>query len=195
MYTMPAPEVERVFTYRDYVEWGEDVRCELINGVVYDMAPAPSRIHQEILTELLVQIRNQLDRKTGCRVYVAPFDVRLPDADEADDDVSTVVQPDISVICDPSKLDGKGCRGAPDWIIEIISPSTASMDYIRKLTLYESRGVREYWIVHPVDKIIMVFSMTQEGRYGKPEIYSVENRVKSKVIEGLEMELREVFEP
>jgi Uma2 family endonuclease len=170
------------------------VRCELIDGVVYDMAPAPLRIHQEVITELLVQIRNHLGRETRCRVYTAPFDVRLPGADEADDDVDTVVQPDISVICDPSKLDERGCRGAPDWIIEIISPSTASMDYIRKLTLYEHHGVREYWIVHPVDKIVMLYAMTEKGQYGRPEIYSVENRVKSKVIEGLEMELKEVFE-
>lgn len=190
---MQMPATEKTYTYQDYLEWDEEGRCELIDGVVYDMTPAPSRRHQGISTELLVQIRNHLGRETPCRVYAAPFDVRLPNADEADESVRTVVQPDISVICDPSKLDDKGCRGAPDWIIEIISPSTVSKDYIRKLTLYEKHGVREYWIVHPVDKIVMAYRMNEEGRYGRPEISSVEDRLESQVIAGLVIDLGEIF--
>jgi Uma2 family endonuclease len=112
------------------------------------------------LTELLGRIWSRLGDQTPCQVYAAPFDVRLPEEDEADERIATVVQPDITVVCDPSRLDDKGCRGAPDWIVEIVSPSSVSMDYIRKLALYEKHGVREYWIVHPVDGIVMAFEMT-----------------------------------
>ena len=186
-------ESQRVYTYGDYLQWDEG-RCELIDGVVYDMTPAPSRTHQRILTELLTRIRIQLGRRERCEVYAAPFDVRLPDTDEADDRIRTVVQPDIAVICDPSKLDDRGCLGAPDWIIEIVSPSTASQDYIRKLALYEKHGVREYWIVHPIDKIVTVYRITDGSGYGRPGIYSVEDRVEAGVAEGLVIDLGEVLE-
>lgn len=189
---MPKPEAQKLFTYRDYSQWDEG-RYELINGVMYDMTPAPSRIHQEVSIQLLRQLLNRLDRQAPCKVYVAPFDVRLPDADEVDDKIRTVVQPDLAVICDVSKLDDRGCRGAPDWIIEIVSPFTASQDYIRKLALYEKYGVREYWIVHPTDRIVMVYTMANDGRYGRAKIYSAEDRVEAAVIEGLVIDLGEVF--
>ncbi|OIP89749.1 MAG: hypothetical protein AUK55_13995 [Syntrophobacteraceae bacterium CG2_30_61_12] len=189
---MPKPEAQKLFTYRDYSEWDEG-RYELINGVVHDMTPAPSRIHQEVSIQLLRQLLNRLDRQAPCKVYVAPFEVRFPDADEADHKIRTVVQPDLAVICDSSKLDDRGCRGAPDWIIEIVSPSTASQDYIRKLALYEKYGVREYWIVHPTDRIAMVYTMAEDGRYGRAKIYSAEDRVEAAVIEGLVIDLGEVF--
>jgi len=189
---MPKPEAQKLFTYRDYSEWDEG-RYELINGVVHDMTPAPSRIHQEVSIQLLRQLLNRLDRQAPCKVYVAPFEVRFPDADEADHKIRTVVQPDLAVICDSSKLDDRGCRGAPDWIIEIVSPSTASQDYIRKLAMYETYGVREYWIVHPTDRIAMVYTMAEDGRYGRAKIYSAEDRVEAAVIEGLVIDLGEVF--
>ena len=108
-------------SYRDYRGWPEDQRCELIDGLAYAMAPAPSRRHQRLVLELAREIADALEGG-GCEVNIAPFDVRLPEADEADDDIATVVQPDISVVSDPSKLDDKGCRGAPDWLIEVLSP-------------------------------------------------------------------------
>jgi Uma2 family endonuclease len=117
-------ESRRRFTYGDYCTWGDEGRWELIDGIVYDMSPSPARVHQDLVVELVAQIHAAL-ANGPCRVYVAPFDVRLPDGDEADDAIETVVQPDISVICDPSKLDEKGCRGAPDWIIEVLSPDKA----------------------------------------------------------------------
>jgi Uma2 family endonuclease len=158
-------------TYADYCCWPDDVRYELIDGVAYAMGPAPTRRHQEVAGELYRIIAEAFD-ESPCRPYIAPFDVRLPYANEADDDVDTVVQPDISVICDKSKLDERGCRGAPEWIIEVLSPSTASHDQILKRALYERAGVREFWLVHPVDRIVTIYVLEQ-GAYGKPLMYEL----------------------
>ncbi len=156
-------------TYADYRSWPEDCRYELIDGIAYAMSPAPTRRHQEVVGEIFRQIADALDG-TPCRTYLAPFDVRLPAAaDLSDGHIDTVVQPDISVVCDRRKLDDQGCRGAPDWIIEVLSPSTAGHDQILKRALYERVGVREYWLVHPTDAIVTVYSRI-DGTYGKPEL-------------------------
>ena len=160
-------------TYGDYCRWPEDVRYELIDGQAYLMSPGPNRRHQELVGEVFLQIGIAL-RDSSCRPYVAPFDVRLPRANEADDDVDTVVQPDISVICDRAKLDDRGCRGAPDWVIEVLSPSTASHDQILKRALYERHGVREYWLIHPVDLVVTVYRLV-DGAYGRPDIYELKD--------------------
>jgi len=157
-----------LFTYADYCTWPDEERWELIDGEAYAMSPAPARIHQEVVVALVSQIYGALG-ETTCRVYTAPFDVRLPHSDEADAAVETVVQPDIAVICDPSKLDEKGCRGAPDWIIEVLSSATAAKDQIRKRALYERHGVREYWLVHPIDRLLFLYRLGTDG-YGKPDI-------------------------
>lgn len=150
------------FTYADYCTWPEEERWELIDGEPYAMSPAPARIHQDVVVELARQIGNHL-QGNPCRVYVAPFDIRLPDHNEADEAVTTLVQPDIAVICDPAKLDDKGCRGAPDWIIEILSPTTAAKDQIQKRALYERHGVSEYWLVHPTDRILFLYRSGADG--------------------------------
>jgi Uma2 family endonuclease len=160
------------YTYADYRQWPEDQRWELIDGVAYAMT-APVRLHQDIVFELGRQIGNYLQGKT-CKGYVAPFDVRLPHNNEVDDNIVTTVQPDISVICDPSKLDKLGCRGAPDWIIEVLSPSTALKDMNSKRSLYEQHGVKEYWIIHPEDRWIMVYLLNAQASYGKPEIFGMD---------------------
>jgi len=157
------------FSYGDYCRWPDDERWELIDGEAYAMAPAPSRLHQEFAVELTRQIANQLRGQT-CRVYVAPFDVRLPRGEETDDQVDTVVQPDLAVICDPARLDDRGCRGAPDWIIEILSPASAAHDQIRKRALYERHGVREYWILHPLDRVLTIYRLGADGVYGRPDV-------------------------
>lgn len=148
---MPALQSQlELITLDQYEALPEDKRAEVFDGVIYDMA-SPSQIHQTILTELLVIIRNYIKFKNGsCSVFPAPFDVKLSDKP------LTIVQPDIMVICDKDKLDGKRCNGAPDFIIEIVSPGNPSDDYIRKLYYYKNYGVREYWIVDPKRKTISV---------------------------------------
>jgi Uma2 family endonuclease len=180
-------EQSRHHTYSDYKTWRDDERWELIDGVPYSMGPAPTRLHQQIVLELGRQIANFL-RERECDVYLAPFDVRLPgDDDEADDAVNTVVQPDISVICDPEKLDEAGCRGAPDWIIEVLSPATAAKDQIHKRALYERHGVQEYWLVHPTDGTVTVYRLL-DGQYGKPEISETQGRLSDPTLAGLEID-------
>jgi len=154
-------------TYGDYLTWPEDVRYELIDGEAYMMAPAPSVSHQDIAGEVYYQLRNALQGKP-CRALIAPVDVRLPKADEADEQIDTVVQPDVLVVCDKSKVSERGIRGAPDWVLEVLSPSTAGHDQVKKLRLYERHGVREYWLVHPRDKVLTVYTLNN-GKGGKPE--------------------------
>lgn len=177
-------------TYADYQTWPDDQRYELLDGTAYVMAPAPSRQHQEVLSDLLLQLRSMLG-KDRCRVYPAPFDVRLPKGDEADDAIDTVVQPDITVVCDPHKLDDRGCRGAPDWVIEILSPGTAAHDQIAKRDLYERAGVGEYWLVHPVDRVITVYWL-EAGQYGKPDVFAMSGQRESLVLPGVVVELDDV---
>jgi Uma2 family endonuclease len=154
--------------YGDYLTWPDDVRYELIDGDAYLMAPAPDLAHQDVVGEIYVQARLALKGKP-CRAFVAPVDVRLPKQDEADECIDTVVQPDILVVCDPDKLDRHGVRGAPDWVVEVLSPSTAGHDQIKKRQLYECHGVREYWMIHPIDQLLTVYRLI-DGEYGKPEL-------------------------
>jgi Uma2 family endonuclease len=185
-------EDNKNFTYEDYVQWGEDHRWELIDGAAFNMSPSPSRKHQKISMELAWQLRTFLKDKS-CEVYAAPFDVRLPEHDEPDEEIKTVVQPDISVICHKDKLDDKGCRGAPDLIIEIVSPFTARRDMKDKLFLYEHHGVKEYWIVHPEEKIIMQYKLEKNNRYGRAAIFTDEDTILTDILPGLTVDLNLVF--
>jgi Uma2 family endonuclease len=167
-----AEKFQRKYTYADYALWPDDEHWELINGEAYAMT-GPLRIHQEVVTELGRQVGNYLQGKP-CKVYVAPFDVRLPRKDEADAKVKTVVHPDLSVICDQSRLDKLGCRGAPDWIVEVLSSSTTLKDMNTKRSLYEQHGVREYWIIHPEERWLMVYTLDAQGWYGKPGVFGMD---------------------
>ena len=155
-------------TYADYLSWPDDVRYELIDGVAYLMAPAPTLDHQDVAGEIYFQLRRALEGKP-CRTFIAPVDVRLPKADEADDQINTVVQPDVLVVCDASKLDRRGVRGAPDFVVEVLSPGTAAHDQVRKRRVYERAGVKEYWLIHPVDRIVTIYRWLN-GEYGKPDV-------------------------
>lgn len=168
------------YRYADYLDWPEGERFELIDGTAYAMAPAPLRVHQELLGAIYREVATHLDGKP-CRPFVAPFDVRLPQADENDEDIDTVVQPDMVVVCDRSKLDERGCRGAPDWVMEVLSPSTTLYDLTTKRDLYERVGVREYWLVHPADRIVTVH-LLQDGRYGAPHVHGMSGRLAVRIL-------------
>ncbi|WP_040411709.1 Uma2 family endonuclease [Desulfosporosinus sp. OT] len=188
---LPAPKDNNRYTYAEYLMWSEEERWELLDGVAYNIA-APSRRHQEVSGELFFRIRSYLADKP-CRIYTAPFDVRFSEPGEEDEQISNVVQPDISVVCDESKLDEKGCLGSPDLIIEVISPTSISTDYVKKLALYEKYKVKEYWIVHPIDKTVMVFILGEDYQYGKPGIFTEDSQLKSRVLADFTINLRQVF--
>jgi Uma2 family endonuclease len=192
---MPQPklQLEEQFTYGDYSTWPDDERWELIDGVAYDMSPAPSRSHQDAFGGIFYQFRAFLN-DAECLVYGAPFDVRLPNGEEKDDYIDTVVQPDLVVVCDRNKLDDKGCKGAPDLVIEILSPYTAHKDLNEKFRLYERVGVKEYWIVHPLDRTVMVFRRDGDS-FGRPAMFAGEDRIEVPLLGELVVDLNLVFGP
>ena len=192
MSTMPAPEEDQGYTYGDYLTWPDEERWELIDGAAYCMSPAPAPRHQEELVELVRQFANHL-RGKPCRVYVAPFDVRLPDADEPDETVRTVVQPDLVVLCDASKLDERGCRGAPDLVMEILSPSTSARDQRQKLALYERHGVREYWIVDSADRLVRIYRLGDDRHYGRDSVYTAGSSIAVRILPDLVIDTGAVF--
>lgn len=172
------------YTEEDYYSLSEDVRMELIDGQFYDMA-APSRIHQKILSELHITIGQYIRLKGGsCEVYPAPFAVKLFD------DKKNIVEPDISVICDRNKLTDRGCTGAPDWIIEIVSPGTSSHDYVKKLNLYMDAGVREYWIVDPHRRKVVVYYFHQADFI--IETYTFQDKIKVNIFDDFSVNFSEL---
>jgi len=183
---MPMPQQNERYTYADYCTWDDSERWELIEGIPYAMSPAPSQHHQEISGELHLQLATFLKGKP-CKVFHAPFDVRL----NVDDEDDTVVQPDLLVVCDHSKLDGKCCRGAPDLVIEILSPSTARHDRMVKMQQYQQAGVREYWIVDPDTKTVQV-CILENGRYFVTA-YADTDTAPVAVLPGCEINLSDVF--
>jgi len=183
------------YTYADYLTWLDDKRRELINGFIHLMS-TPFRRHARVSMKLsvLIEAYNQ-DNKGKCHVYHAPFDVRLPLLGSLDDDkIYDVVQPDICVVCDLSKLDDKGCIGAPDLIVEVLSPSTLKYDWNYKFNLYEDAGVREYWIVDPNAKVAYVFLLQPDGKYDFGTVYEYGQKAPVHILKGLEIDLNELFE-
>jgi Uma2 family endonuclease len=179
-------------TYGDYLTWTDARREELIDGIAYVREPpAPSLLHQELVGELYYQLREALDGKP-CRIYVAPFDVRLPKSDEADEKIDTVVQPDLLIVCDRERLDRRGLRGAPDWLAEVLSPSTASHDQVRKVPVYERAGVAEVWLIHPTDRTLTLYRL-QEGRYERPTILELKGQTPLTSVPGVNIDWDRVF--
>ena len=180
-----APAYASTYTEDDYYSLPENIRAELINGQIYYMS-APSRMHQEILGFMFNTIFSHINSQKGpCKVYPAPFAVKLFSEDDRN-----VVEPDISVICDPNKLTDRGCTGAPDWIVEIISPTTASHDYIRKLNLYADAGVKEYWIVNPIDQSVWVYFLEQDKF--KATAYTFQGKIKVNIYDDLWIDFAEL---
>jgi Uma2 family endonuclease len=182
-----ALEKQDHYTFADYMSWDENVRAEIIDGEVYMMAP-PNRFHQGISGALFAEIYDYLKGKP-CKVYASPFGVNLFPKDGEDSD--TVVEPDISVICDPAKLADWGCDGAPEMVIEILSPSTRAHDRRRKFNKYREAGVQEYWIANGEEKTVDVFIL-KDGDYVS-RIYGEDDIVPVTVLPGLEITLKEIF--
>jgi Uma2 family endonuclease len=191
VFIMPLRQENRKYTYADYIRWTERERWEIIDGVPY-MQAAPSWEHQRILAQLGRQFLNYFQGKP-CETYLAPFDVMLSEGNEADEDIETTVQPDITVICDKSKLKGTGYFGVPTLVIEILSPSTAAFDKKFKMKRYGRAGVKEVWIIDPSNKIVDVFKLVGDGRYGQPETYSTEDKIVVSLFPEFEIELNTVF--
>lgn len=184
----------KIYTYEDYLKFPEGERVELIDGEIIAMTPGPSRMHQRITGYIYRMIGNFLEQKGGpCEVYVAPFDVRLIDEGETDEKNKNTVQPDISVICDKLKLDDRGCKGAPDFIIEVVSPSNSSVDYVKKLFLYEKFRVREYWIVNHETQGVIVYRLSSDYQYGEPLKYSFNDVISSAIFDGLTLCLKDII--
>jgi Uma2 family endonuclease len=184
-----AEKVEETprYTWADYLEWDENMRIELVDGEAFSMAP-PSGPHQGVVGELFYRIRGFLEGKP-CKVYPAPYAVRLNPREDGGDD--TVLEPDIVVVCDPAKLDKHGCKGAPDLVIEVLSPSTVRHDRIVKFRKYQRAGVREYWIVDPETQSIQA-CVLENGRY-VTSMYDEADTAPISVLPGCRIVLKDIF--
>lgn len=189
---IPKKKYKDHFTYSEYKTWKEEERWEIIEGEAFDMSPAPGTSHQKVSGEIFRQLANFLDTRP-CQVFAAPFDLFLPEEEEKPDEISTIVQPDLLIICDEANLSEKGYTGAPDIVIEILSPSSASRDQIIKRDLYERKGVKEYLIVDPAGKIVWQYVL-KNGAYGKPAVFDFKSSPASEVLPDLRLNLRKVFD-
>ena len=168
------------YTYAEYLTWPEGEKWEIIDGTPF-MQAAPTWQHQSISGELFRQISNYLLHKS-CQVFASPFDLRLPGTDIQDEDNIDVYQPDLLIVCDKSNLKGTGYYGVPSLVIEIVSPSTARNDKLLKFNMYEKTGVKEYWIVEPDTRLISVFTLQDNNRYGRPELYTENDNSDMKIM-------------
>lgn len=188
---MPLSKEAKEYTYADYLKFPNDERWEIIDGIPY-MQSAPTWQHQSISRELMLQFGEYL-RNNHCQVFAAPFDLRLPEIEEKDEDVTNVYQPDLLVVCDKSRLKGTGYYGIPSLVIEILSPSTVRNDRLLKFNLYEKVGVKEYWIVEPDTKLVSVFVLQDNNRYGRTDLYTETDNVKVSIFPDLTIDLSPVF--
>ncbi|MBS1508647.1 MAG: Uma2 family endonuclease [Bacteroidetes bacterium] len=189
------PDLSGSYNYSDYVTWQLPDMVELIRGKIFKMSPAPSSRHQKVSLSLVLKIGNYLKDK-NCQLFPAPFDVRLPlsSKQKSDKEIITVVQPDLCVICDPDKIDERGCLGAPDWIIEILSPHTSTKDLREKFDVYEEAGVKEYWVIHPQEQTVLVYLLNDHGRYeGTLKPYVRTDHLSPATLPGLTIALEEIF--
>ena len=187
-------DLSKQYSYADYLTWQFTERVELLKGYLLKMA-APNTFHQRVSRKISFQIENYL-QKSPCELFIAPFDVRLYNRKKsilADKDIFTVVQPDMCVICDKTKLDTRGCNGSPDFIIEILSPSNSKVDLKDKFALYEANGVLEYWIVAPNEKYIQQFVL-ENDKYYLHEVYSETENAIPFLFPALQIYLPDVFE-
>jgi len=187
-------DLSKQYSYADYLTWQFTDRVELLKGWVHKMSPAPLRMHQDISRRLVVLIANFIDEEK-CKVYDAPFDVRLVKYKGVENkEINTVVQPDICVICDSDKLDDYGCIGVPDLIVEIVSPSTAKKDYNEKFNLYEENKVKEYWIANPEAQTLEIYSFNKNNNFVLLDLFDKNNdNIKGNLFPELNINFKEIF--
>ncbi len=193
VYNVNEIDESLTYSYANYLNWLFEERVELIKGKMFKMSPAPSRAHQEVFGTIFNSIHNFLKNKP-CKVYGAPFDVRFPKKSKADKDVFTVLQPDLCVVCDLTKLDDKGCIGAPDIVVEILSPGNNKKELFHKYQVFEEFGVQEYWIVSQSDQNILIYSLNEFGKFQPSKIFTLGEQITSSVLPGFVLKLDEVFE-
>lgn len=184
-------ELTKSYSYADYMTWRFKDRIELIKGKIFAMSPAPASRHQRILSKLGYEIQDFLGRDSPCEVFYAPFDVRL-ERTKNDEQIQTVVQPDICVICDISKIDEKGCCGAPEVVVEILSPGNSKLEMKTKYELYEEAGVLEYWIIDPEHDTALFFYL-ENGTFQAGRPLAVSDSIKSRTLNGFELPLKMIF--
>ncbi len=187
-------DLSKLYSYADYFRWKLTERVELIRGMIHKMSPAPGTLHQSVSMKLSLRIGKFFENKR-CKVFAAPFDVRLPEPGGPPEDrlVRTVVQPDLSVICDPSRIDSRGCVGAPDLVVEIWSPGNSRRERDEKFELYEQSGVKEYWLADPESGVIQLYTL-HGRRYRGLQSFFGEDVVRSPLFPGLKFVVKEVFE-
>lgn len=185
-------DFNKSYTYADYLTWRFDDMVEIIKGKIFKMSPGPNTYHQTISMNISLLIGGAL-RNTQCKPFAAPTDVRLITKSPKDEDIITVVQPDFFVVCDPTKMDTRGCLGSPDFVIEIISPFTSSKDVRIKFNLYEEAGVLEYWIIHPGDRYVQCYVL-ENGVYKESGIYAEEGIIPVRTLPQVEVKFEDVFE-
>lgn len=186
-------DLSKTYNYADYLQWQFEERVELIKGRIFKMSPAPSSAHQRIVVEITRVLANFLV-DSPCDIYAAPFDVRLSRKIRKDEILFTVVQPDICVICDRSKIDEKGCLGAPDIVVEILSPGNNKKELQNKYEVYEENGVQEYWIVSPQDKTFLKYTLDDDGIYFPSRLLTTGSEVTTPVLPGFILNLEQVFD-
>ncbi|WP_114749701.1 Uma2 family endonuclease [Pleomorphovibrio marinus] len=191
--TVNEPDLEYGnYSYADYLKWQMEEVVELIKGKIFKKAAAaPKRIHQKVSGEIFLRLGNFL-KGQKCQVYFAPFDVRFPKASKADHKIHDVVQPDICVVCDPAKLDERGSIGAPDLIVEILSPGNSKTELKHKFELYEFNGVQEYWIIHAETQDLLIYRLTH-GKYAPSLLLTSGDVAESHVLKGFKLDLEEFF--
>jgi Uma2 family endonuclease len=186
-------DLSKTYSYADYLQWTFEDRLELIKGKIFKMTPAPAPIHQRLSWRIAGELYNDLKNKP-CQAYPAPFDVRLPRKGENEDKkIFTVVQPDICIICDPSKVDTRGCTGAPDIVLEILSPGNNQKELRNKYEVYEESGVKEYWIISPQDESFLKYTLI-DGHYRPSKLMTIGDIITTPILPGFELHLETVFE-
>jgi Uma2 family endonuclease len=187
-------DLTKTYTYADYYSWKFEERLELIKGKIFKMSPAQGNAHQEIALNIGSELNYFLKNKT-CKVYIAPFDVRLVREEKSDQKIKTVVQPDLSVICDPEKLtDQRGCLGAPDLVVEILSPGNNAKEIKIKYDLYEEFGVKEYWVIYPDEQSLVKYVLNKDGKFvAEGRALTVGDKITTLILPGFELALDDVF--